>query len=119
MYLYRSPGVPLVIYADQRSDCLDALEAADAGDSAPFTTFVEQRTIDTIGMVRVSLRRVPPARESVESIAEQFSKESLDPALVVAIERLKGILRNEYKKQLAGLGLPPQQEVDPVQGRRG
>lgn len=89
VYLYRSPGVPLVIYADQRSDYLDALEAADAGDSAPFTTFVEQRTIDTIGMVRVSLRRVPPARESVESIAEQFSKESLDPALVVAIERLK------------------------------
>lgn len=119
VYLYRSPGVPLVIYADQRSDYLDALEAADAGDSAPFTTFVEQRTIDTIGMVRVSLRRVPPARESVESIAEQFSKESLDPALVVAIERLKGILRNEYKKQLAGLGLPPQLEVDPVQGRRG
>ena len=115
VYLYRSPGVPLVIYADQRSDYLDALEAADAGDSAPFTTFVEQRTIDTIGMVRVSLRRVPPARESVESIAEQFSKESLDPALVVAIERLKGILRNEYKKQLAGLGLPPQLEVDPVQ----
>lgn len=29
--LYRDPGVPLVIFADQRDLYLDALEAADLG----------------------------------------------------------------------------------------
>lgn len=114
VYLYRSPGVPLVIYADQRSEYLDTLESADAGDYAPFTTFVEQRVIDTIGMVRVSVRNATPASMSVAAIAAQLSSENLDIELVAAVERLRSMLVNEYRKQLVDLELPPQLQVDPV-----
>jgi len=55
IYLYREPGVPLVIFADQRGLYLDALGAADSGSSQRFVSFIAGRTIDTIEMVRSSL----------------------------------------------------------------
>jgi Fic family protein len=54
-FLYRSPGVPLVIFADQKGDYLDALELADGGDNTAFIRFVTERAIDTIGMVQAQL----------------------------------------------------------------
>jgi len=54
-FLYRSPGVPLVIFADQKGDYIDALEGADRGDYAKFIRFVSERAIDTIGMVQAHL----------------------------------------------------------------
>lgn len=65
-YLYRSPGVPLVVFADQRDRYLDALEIVDAGNPAPFVSFVEQRAIDAVELVLGTLpSRVPPAAESL------------------------------------------------------
>lgn len=52
MYLYRAYGLPLVVFADQKPDYIDALELADRGDPSSFIRFVGERVIDTIGMVR-------------------------------------------------------------------
>ncbi|MCG7417329.1 Fic family protein [Microbacterium sp. ACRRU] len=51
-FLYRAFGVPLVIFADQKADYLDALEAADAGSPAQFLRFVSERVIDTVAMIK-------------------------------------------------------------------
>jgi Fic family protein len=51
-FLYRGIGVPLVIFADQKADYLNALESADAGVPTPFVRFVSERVIDTISMVK-------------------------------------------------------------------
>jgi Fic family protein len=56
VYLYRSPGVPLVIFADQKPEYLDALELADDGDYQRFTRFIGDRARDTVRMVIRRLR---------------------------------------------------------------
>jgi Fic family protein len=70
-YLYRHPGVPLVIFADQKGSYLDALEAADAGNFGPFLSFVEERAIDTIQMVRANMQTqsVPTIQARVDEFA--------------------------------------------------
>lgn len=56
VYLYRSPGVPLVVFADQKPEYLDALELADAGDYQRFVRFIGDRAVDTVRMVIRGLR---------------------------------------------------------------
>ena len=67
-FLYRNPGVPLVIFADQKGEYLDALESADAGSFSKFTNFIADRAIDTVGMVRSQL-----ASFDAPSISDQMS----------------------------------------------
>ena len=55
IYLYRSPGVPLVVFVDQKGEYSNALESADAGDPAPFIGFMADRAIDTVSMVLTQL----------------------------------------------------------------
>lgn len=45
-YLYRRPGVPLVIFADQKDEYLDALEETDSGNAQRFVHFVADRLAD-------------------------------------------------------------------------
>lgn len=70
-YLYRDPGVPLVIFADQKGEYLDALEAADAGDHSKFIRFVSERAIDTVEMVKSQMdtATVPEASEQLSIMA--------------------------------------------------
>lgn len=72
-FLYRSPGVPLLIFADQKDAYIDALEAADRGDFELFTSFVMERVIDTVQLVRAYLPNapVPRLRETVEIYRRQ------------------------------------------------
>lgn len=56
-FLYRHPGIPLVIFADQKADYLDSLESADGGNFRSFIAFVQERAIDTIQMVRANIQR--------------------------------------------------------------
>ena len=56
VFLYREPGVPLVVFADQKPAYLDALEAADQGDPTMFTTFVGDRAVDTVRMITDDLK---------------------------------------------------------------
>ncbi|NHA68271.1 Fic family protein [Phycicoccus flavus] len=57
VYLYRSPGVPLVIFADQKNEYIDALEAADDENYQPFVAFVSDRAVDVVRMVVRALER--------------------------------------------------------------
>lgn len=69
VFLYRSPGLPLVIFADQKADYIGALEAADRGDYGEFTRFVADRVVDTVGMVRAALEAgaAPKIRDQVKT----------------------------------------------------
>lgn len=55
IFLYRSPGLPLVVFADQKDVYISALELADAGDYSQFIRFVADRVVDSVGMVRSAL----------------------------------------------------------------
>jgi Fic family protein len=56
VFLYRSVGIPLVIFSDQQEPYWDALAAADAGDVRTFVDFVEDRALDTMALVADRLR---------------------------------------------------------------
>lgn len=75
VFLYRSPGVPLVIFADQKPSYIDALEAADAGNFSPFIGFIADRAIDVVRMVVRDLRREPrvPLEDRLRSMEEALS----------------------------------------------
>jgi len=59
VYLYRAPGVPLVVFADQKAVYLDALESADNDMPGNLVEFMAERVIDTIQMVRTEMSRRP------------------------------------------------------------
>jgi Fic family protein len=63
-YLYRSPGVPLLIFADQKDPYIDVLEVVDAGDPRGFVHFMLQRVLDVIDLIR-SFLRVPGGQLAV------------------------------------------------------
>lgn len=73
LFLYRSPGVPLVIFADQKDLYLDALEAADEGRPGAFVAFIAERAVDTIELVRTSLGRTGTASEALRQIRSDLS----------------------------------------------
>ncbi|HJQ02613.1 MAG TPA: Fic family protein [Jatrophihabitans sp.] len=53
VFLYRQPGVPLLIFADERTAYLDALESADAARTWPFIDFVRERTAHAVELVQM------------------------------------------------------------------
>jgi Fic family protein len=69
IYLYREPGLPLVVFADQKPGYIAALESADGGDYMPFVQFVSDRVVDTVGMVQaaVSSSGQPSIREQIQN----------------------------------------------------
>ncbi|ROS54724.1 Fic family protein [Frigoribacterium sp. PhB24] len=75
IYLYRQPGVPLVIFADQKNLYIDALEAADVGQFGQFQQFIADATIDTIQSVVEQFR-------SSKANSEQDVQARLRDALV-------------------------------------
>lgn len=112
VYLYRVPGVPLVVFADQRGAYLDALESADAGDIAPFVAFMEARVVDAIGIVRSALQmNRPPASASVAAISAFFAHERVDEEFLAAAARLRKLITQELTSQVKGLDLPQQLSV--------
>jgi Fic family protein len=75
VYLYRSLSIPLVVFADQRLEYLDALARADLGEYAPWLGFVADRGIDTMQLVSESLRSAaaPQPTEVAERLGSHFS----------------------------------------------
>lgn len=69
VFLYRSPGVPLVIFADQKPAYLDSLELADAGDYRAFVKFIGDRAADAVKMLTTDLLRAIPADVRADRIA--------------------------------------------------
>ncbi|MHD0299756.1 Fic family protein [Rhodococcus qingshengii] len=112
VYLYRSPGVPFIVFADQRNEYYDALEAADSGDPFPFVHFVMTRTIDAIGIIRSMLTRSGPSiAATVAGLNKLFDSGAQDPELQAAAVRLRNLAAAEAMKQLQELSLPSQLTV--------
>jgi Fic family protein len=110
-YLYRRPGVPLVIFADQKDEYLDTLEAADRGDRQPLVRFMAARVADVIGVVEVTTARPdsPPASTSLAALRELYytgeagvSREDLD----AIARRVLDLAADDLLEQLSTLNLP-------------
>lgn len=120
VYLYRTPGIPLVVFADLRNEYLDALEAADAGRPGPFVTFVEQRAVDAIGIVRASLSRdAVVLTEDVAALTAFYGSSGVAAESLAAATRLRGLVLAELSQQIDVLGLPPQLRLRAVPGAGG
>jgi len=107
VYLYRSPGVPLIVFADQRNDYYDALEAADGGDPFPFVRFVLAKTLDSIGIIESMLRRSsPPIEKSLSALNELFNSGADVEKLHAIAQRLRNMAMAEARQQFSALPLP-------------
>jgi Fic family protein len=125
IYLYRSPGVPLVIFADQKNGYIDALEAADAGRYGAFSQFVFDRTVDTLQLVADEARTAEAGPLSARI-------DQLNASLLGAgglphdeVDALAGLLMKEFQAALvgvrgaAGLQSPLSSTVSSNYGHRG
>lgn len=72
VYLFRAASIPLVVFADMRSVYFDALESADRGSTRPFTRFIRDRALDTMGI-------------AAELLASAASPEPSAPAQIAAM----------------------------------
>ncbi|MDC8970722.1 Fic family protein [Mycobacterium marinum] len=107
VYLYRHPGVPLIVFADQRNPYYDALEQADNGKPGPFVRFIADQAIDAINLIRTQLSNTaPPVAQTLTSLSELFDPGARDEELVAAGLRLAAMALEEAKKQVAELRLP-------------
>jgi Fic family protein len=109
VYLYRSPGVPLVVFADQRTAYLDALEMADSGDPASFITFIEARMLDAVGIVRSQLQRASKSIDaSVARISAFYGGTGITDQSVAIATRLRKTIQDTATAEFTRLGLPMQ-----------
>lgn len=114
--LYRAARVPLLVFRDERDEYLDSLERADAGHLDAFITFVQDRVIDTIGLVSHTTRLGPvSSRErSIEALrraAVELGDITADD-LRAAAARLLGLVEEAAKEQTARLPLPPPVRIE-------
>ena len=110
VYLYRRPGVPLVIFADQKDAYLDGLEEADQGRPRRFVHFVQERVADVIGLAQTAAEseRDPAAAGLVslrEALAGTVDMSQRELALVA--QRLLTAAQEELFRQTSALELPP------------
>jgi Fic family protein len=70
VYLYRNPGVPLLIFADQKLRYLDALELADAGTPQVFVDFIGGRATEAVEMVNAELSGIAARHRQAEVLGE-------------------------------------------------
>ncbi|MDR1014303.1 MAG: Fic family protein [Coriobacteriales bacterium] len=85
VYLYRTPGVPLVVFADQRDRYIDTLEAADKGGHEAFVAFIAERVIDAIGLVEQSMGSAGnAARDALEQLHGAQDSEPTQELLLAA-----------------------------------
>lgn len=105
VFLYRRPGIPLVIFADQTPAYLDALSAADAGRPEAFVSFVEQRAIDTVNLVLAELPTMTSQADS--ELAQAISGKPLSAPPGVRLARtVRGLLAHSVADVLAHEELP-------------
>lgn len=115
VYLYRSPGVPLVVFADQRDRYLDALEAADGGDSGPFVRFVETRTVDAVSLLEASLQSDMQGFDvDLADLQSIFSDDGSSTALLQGADRVKALARGAIDEALSAVGLPDSVKVQSI-----
>lgn len=107
VFLYRRPGIPLVIFADQTPAYLDALSAADAGRPEAFVSFVEQRAIDTVNLVLAEVPSAMPTGDDLHrALREDPATFSLPPRRDRQARQTRAVLATVVAAQLAELALP-------------
>lgn len=119
VYLYRRPGVPLAIFADQKDEYLDALQEADQGRPDRFVRFVQERVVDVIGLVQVAAQAPQrPVTSSLASLREALlGRDGLPHGELDALAvRLLTAARRELDDHLSALDLPPGVEVGKMSG---
>jgi Fic family protein len=109
--LYRALRVPLIVFRDQRDDYLDALERTDAGNISAFASFVAERVIDAVDLVRTTVR-LGRAADRERSLAALRTASLGITGLSVdeqdaAASRIRDALRDLLAEQIDTLGLPP------------
>lgn len=130
IFLYRSPGVPLVIYHDQRADYLDVLEAADDGDFKQLVRFLAEKSVDTVFSITEDLRE--HASESYgqvdDELAQLLDADAAPKDVQEAATRLQELVRSALQSEIdkcsvkdqlqlevVGYADPPQHIVDSVE----
>ena len=108
VFLYRAPGVPLVIFADQRDAYLDALVLADSGRPDGFVDFVAERVIDTVNLV---IRTLGATHPSAAAQAAETARLWTDDGLDLAARRLRQQCLSQLRSELASLALPDRLEA--------
>lgn len=99
VYLYRSPGVPLVIYHDQRAHYIDALETADRGRFQPLMRFFAERVVDTVNLLEEALS-VPTQGSAADELSQLLADSKKPDAVVDAAGRAKEILREALQSRI-------------------
>jgi len=111
VFTYRRPGVPLVIFADQKSDYIDALELADRGDFRTFIRFISERIIDTVQMVRAEMAKslVPDVSTQMAGLAPVLlGKQGLAHTEIDAISlRVLDVFAAALDARLAAASMAP------------
>ncbi|MBD8031098.1 Fic family protein [Corynebacterium gallinarum] len=99
-FLYRDPGVPLLIYQDQRGDYIQALEMADDGDPKRLVRFIAERVTDAINLVITDLTRPASVESAADQLAEALRATRILPELQDAALRLQETLYTEIRSLL-------------------
>lgn len=115
VFLYRSVGVPFVVFDDQKNRYFDALQMADRGDPQPFIQFVSARATDTMALFVLQLGAAgAPAAESLSALTMQLDGGADASVLGPAALRLRQVVLTELRAQLNDLAIPSALEVDVV-----
>lgn len=73
-YLYREPGLPLVVFSDEKPEYLAALESADEGRFQPLVSFVGDRLIDTVNLLKGPQGLdLPPVPEQADALSRELN----------------------------------------------
>lgn len=108
VYFFRSPRVPLVVYQDQRTRYIDALEAADGGRYHSLMRFFAERVTDTVNLIESEPSR-PAGDSSADELARLLDTDANPDSVKEAAARLKEILRESLRSRVearsARLGL--------------
>lgn len=107
VFLYRNPGVPLVVFADQRDRYIDVLEAADRRDHTPLVGFFAERVIDTVSLVVLSLSTPDKTDHAVSDLESAWSDiKNQDVSYMIAI-RLRELCLSSLRTALKRHPFPP------------
>ncbi|MCL2783732.1 MAG: Fic family protein [Propionibacteriaceae bacterium] len=104
VFLYHRPGVPLVIFADQRDSYVDALEAADALEPNNFVDFITQRVIDTVQLVQLTMDA--PSRPSIGNVDQEITHRASVHQVKLAASRLATLACQHLRQAICSYDLP-------------
>ena len=109
-FTYRAISMPIMILSEHKNAYLDALELADTGEYRSFVDFMLRRSIDTMTIVRDSLREssVPTVEQSLAAIngpeghSATYSDQQIDEGGARFLEAIKRATEKEISKVAVG-----------------